>query len=55
VTHEEEITLLTSTFSNVTLDVTSFKKSANALAKELWSVEGEDPTYRPPIKRVNFR
>lgn len=25
------------------------------LGKKLWTIEGADPTYKPPIERVNFR
>ncbi len=32
-----------------------FLKSISALSKKLWTVEGEDPTYKPKIDRVNFR
>jgi ferredoxin-nitrite reductase len=32
-----------------------FTHSISALAKKLWTVAGEDPTYKPKIKRVNFR
>lgn len=28
-----------------------FKKSISSLSKELWTVQGEDPKYKPPIKR----
>ncbi|MFK5938330.1 MAG: nitrite/sulfite reductase [Sulfurimonas sp.] len=33
----------------------SFTQTVSQLAKKIWSVEGEDPTYKPPMKRVNFR
>ena len=32
-----------------------FFNSVTALSKKLWTVEGEDPTYKPVIKRTNFR
>ena len=32
-----------------------FSHSVSAMAKKLWTVEGEDPTYKPRINRVNFR
>jgi ferredoxin-nitrite reductase len=32
-----------------------FMKSVSALSKKLWTIEGEDPTYKPKIDRVNFR
>jgi ferredoxin-nitrite reductase len=53
--YEDEKKLLTQSFKNVALVEDDFKKSISALVKELWTVEGEDPHYKPPIKRVNFR
>ena len=32
-----------------------FFKAISNLSKKLWTVEGKDPTYKAPIKRVNFR
>ncbi|MEA3522301.1 MAG: nitrite/sulfite reductase [Campylobacterota bacterium] len=32
-----------------------FTKSISALSKKLWTVAGEDPTYKPKIDRVNYR
>ncbi|EHP30980.1 Ferredoxin--nitrite reductase [Sulfurimonas gotlandica GD1] len=32
-----------------------FSHSISAMAKKLWTVAGEDPTYKPKINRVNFR
>ncbi|MDY0232641.1 MAG: nitrite/sulfite reductase [Sulfurimonas sp.] len=32
-----------------------FYSSISAMAKKLWTVEGEDPTYKPSIDRVKFR
>jgi ferredoxin-nitrite reductase len=32
-----------------------FSHSISAMAKKLWTVEGEDPTYKPSIDRVKFR
>jgi len=55
ITPQEEQVLLKESFHNFTLVEDDFKKSISALVKELWTVEGEDPHYKPPIKRVNFR
>ncbi len=33
----------------------NFFKATSALSKKLWTVEGKDPNYKPPIKRVAFR
>jgi ferredoxin-nitrite reductase len=32
-----------------------FRETLSAKAKELWTVEGKDPNYKPPINRVNYR
>ena len=32
-----------------------FMKSVSALSKKLWTIEGEDPRYKPKINRVNVR
>jgi len=33
----------------------SFSPTISTFVKKIWTVAGEDPTYTPPIKRVNFR
>ena len=52
---KEETKLLQENFKNVALVEDDFKKTISALAKELWTVEGKDPHYKPPINRTNFR
>jgi ferredoxin-nitrite reductase len=55
---EYEKSLLKKYFSNVDFIESfedDFTKSVSALAKKLWTIEGEDPTYKPKINRVNFR
>ena len=47
--------LLTESFTNFSLFEDDMKKTVSKLVKELWTVEGEDPHYKPPIQRVNFR
>ncbi len=47
--------LLQKYFIGLELIDNDFKKSISAISKELWTVEGKDPTYKPPIKRVAFR
>jgi ferredoxin-nitrite reductase len=32
-----------------------FFNTVSSFSKELWTIEGRDPHYKPPIKRVNFR
>jgi len=32
-----------------------FHNSINYLSKKLWTIEGEDPHYKPKIQRTNFR
>ena len=55
LTCKEEEKLLFESFSGVALIEDDFKKTVSALSKELWTVEGKDPHYKPPIKRVNVR
>ncbi len=33
----------------------NFYAPVNELSKKLWTIEGKDPNYKPPIKRANFR
>ncbi|WP_457743873.1 nitrite/sulfite reductase [Sulfurimonas sp.] len=54
-TKESEITLLKKSFPSFELVEDEMKKTVSFLAKELWTVEGEDPHYKPPIKRVTTR
>jgi ferredoxin-nitrite reductase len=55
LTQEEELTLLREYFKDFTLTEDNMKKSVSAMVKELWTVAGEDPHYKPPIQRTNFR
>jgi ferredoxin-nitrite reductase len=55
LSQKEEEVLLKQNFSDFTLHEDDMKKSISKLVKELWTVEGKDPHYKPPIKRVNFR
>lgn len=32
-----------------------FSNAISVISKELWTIEGKDPNYTPPIKRVVFR
>lgn len=55
---EDEKRLLQNSFPELDfLDSTenSFFKATSALSKKLWTVEGKDPNYKPPIKRIAFR
>ena len=54
-TFEQEVALLKAVFEKEELVEDNFKKTISKLVKELWTVAGEDPHYKPPIKRVNFR
>jgi len=47
--------LLQKSFQNISFIEEDMKKTVSALVKELWTVEGKDPKYHPPIQRVNFR
>jgi len=53
--HEAEQILLSQHFANFELVEDDSKKTISALAKELWTVAGKDPHYKPPIKRTNIR
>ena len=55
LTQERERELLTESFPHVTFVEENMKKTISLLVKELWTVEGKDPKYTPPIKRVKFR
>ncbi|SFV61278.1 Ferredoxin--nitrite reductase [hydrothermal vent metagenome] len=52
---EEERELLLETFKDFELVEDDFFKTLSHKAKELWTVEGKDPKYKPPIKRVVHR
>ena len=51
----QEKIILKEQFKDVTFVEDDMKKTITLLVKELWTVEGKDPKYTPPIKRVNFR
>jgi len=55
LTCKEEEKLLFESFSDVALIENDFKKTVSALAKELWTVAGKDPHYKPPMQRINVR
>jgi len=53
-----ELEILKSNFEEIEvlrLVETHFREAISSLAKELWSVEGKDPNYVPPIERTSFR
>jgi len=52
---EDEFKLLKSSFEEFELVENDMKKTVSYLAKELWTIEGKDPHYKPPIKRVATR
>jgi len=52
---EDEKRLLMDNFKDFELTEDDFKKTISLKVKELWTIEGKDPTYKPPIKRTNFR
>ncbi len=54
-TKTEELALLQKTFDDFTLIEDDMKKSVSHLVKELWTVAGKDPHYKPPVHRTNFR
>lgn len=53
-----ELELLKEYFTEVEileLVETHFREAVSQLSKELWTVAGEDPNYKPPIERTHFR
>jgi ferredoxin-nitrite reductase len=54
-TYDQELLLLSENFSDFKLVEEDMKKSVSSLVKELWTVAGKDPHYKPPIQRTNFR
>jgi ferredoxin-nitrite reductase len=52
---EDELALLKKTFNDFRLLEDDMKKTVSHLVKELWTVAGKDPHYKPPIERTNFR
>ena len=52
---EDELAMLKENFSDFELIEDNMKKTVSYLVKELWTVAGEDPHYKPPIQRTNFR
>jgi ferredoxin-nitrite reductase len=55
LTQTQELTLLRENFPDFELVEDDMKKSVSVMVKELWTVAGADPHYKPPIKRVNVR
>jgi len=55
ISQKEEKKLLNTTFKNVHLVDDNMKKTLSELVKDLWTVAGQDPHYKPSINRVNFR
>jgi len=55
LSHEVEKELLLLTFKEFVFVEDNFKKTISVLVKELWTVEGKDPKYKPKINRVNYR
>ena len=54
-TPAQELAFLCENFQAFELIEESMKKTVSVLAKELWTIEGKDPHYKPPIKRVATR
>ena len=54
---DKEVALLEEAFGGETIpqNEKAFFDAIGALAKELWTVAGKDPTYKPPIERTVFR
>ncbi len=52
---DEEKTLLLETFDGFELMEEDFFKTLSHKVKELWTIEGKDPKYKPPIERTSFR
>ncbi len=52
---EEEKELLQATFKGFELIEDDFFKTLSHKTKELWTIEGKDPKYKPPIERTVYR
>ena len=52
---QEEKEILLQNFPHCVFIDDDFKKTISTLVKELWTIEGKDPHYKPPISRTNFR
>ena len=52
---DEEKALLEKTFRGFELEEDNLFKTLSRKAKELWTIQGKDPKYKPPIERTSFR
>jgi len=52
---EDEKKLLNESFEDFELEEDDFRKTISTKVKKLWTIKGEDPTYKPPINRTNYR
>ncbi len=55
LSEDEEKELLLGTFADFELVEDDFFKTLSFKAKALWTIEGKDPKYKPPIERRSFR
>ncbi len=55
MTAEEEKVLLQRTFEDFEVVDDDFFKTLSVKTKELWTIAGKDPKYKPPIQRTSFR
>ncbi len=55
LSEDEEKELLLKTFDGFELIEDDFFKTLSYKAKELWTIEGKDPKYKPPIERTSYR
>ncbi|MCW9026799.1 MAG: nitrite/sulfite reductase, partial [Thiovulaceae bacterium] len=55
LTQEDEEKLLKDNFEELEIHEDGFRKTISLKVKELWTIEGKDPNYKPPINRTNFR
>ena len=55
ISQEDEEKLLKDNFKELEIHEDGFRKTISLKVKELWTIEGKDPNYKPPIERTNFR
>ena len=55
MSEKDEEKLFKETFDNFEINEEGFRKTISLKVKELWTIEGEDPMYKPAIERTTYR